>query len=115
MPLPSAKPKDDVAIKSYPPKLLPMRSCPYAGAVEVPVTPLPMPSARASVKVPLIVAPAPFKSERFPPLSIVSAVVVANPAVEVEIANRFVVPPATPAMESFAKGLVVPMPTNPDR
>ena len=35
-------PSDDVAIRLYPPKALPTNNCPYVGAVEVPVPPLPI-------------------------------------------------------------------------
>ena len=48
-----------------------------------------------------------------PFLSTMNAVEVAKPDVEVEIVKTFIVPPAEPAMESFAHGAVVPMPTSP--
>ncbi len=60
-----------------------------------------------------VVNNAPLNNERLPLASTESAVVVAKPAVDVERAKRFVVPPAAPATESFAHGDVVPMPTLP--
>ncbi len=55
----------------------------------------------------------PFNKETSPFWLILNAVVVANPAVEVEIAKRSVEPPAEPARESLAYGEVVPMPNDP--
>lgn len=48
------RPKEEVAVSVYPDKELPTSNFPYVGAVEVPVPPLPMPSACERVSAPLL-------------------------------------------------------------
>ena len=60
-------PRDEVAMRSYEPLLLPTKSFPYVGEEVVPVPPLPMPRALSSVSVPICA----LEEKRFVELAVV--------------------------------------------
>ena len=57
-------PSDDVAVSVYPPVELPTSSCPYVGAVVIPVPPYNTPTDVVADTTPLLACRGPFRDER---------------------------------------------------